>query len=304
MKIGIPRALFYFRYGQFWIHFFKNLGIDIILSPQTNKEILQSGLKKVSSEICLPIKIICGHIEFLKDKVDIIFLPRFLQLNHHLYTCPKMIGIVDIARMQVGNVCKILSPNIKDNFVYAHIETGFKLTKNPIKTIKALNKALPYLTNHQTIPKNNNHQNAKILLLSHFYNLSDDFISKDIITAFQVNKFEITTKEDLPDKILNADQGFAKNIRWVYERELYNSFRYNLDKVEGVCNIISFGCGPDSLISEIMMNEATEHQMPFLQLIIDEHTSKTGVNTRIEAFSEIIRRNTNRQTLNPKPQLS
>jgi predicted nucleotide-binding protein (sugar kinase/HSP70/actin superfamily) len=155
--------------------------------------------------------------------------------------------------------------------------------------------------------KNNNNQNVKILLLSHFYNLSDDFIAKDIINAFQNNQFDITTKEDLSDKILNSNLGFAKNIRWVYERELYNAFQYNLDKVRGVCNIISFGCGPDSLIGEIMAKQAGELKLPFLQLIIDEHTSKTGINTRIEAFTDIIRRNsnhTNTQPLIPNPQFS
>lgn len=290
IKIGIPRALFYFRYGEFWQHFFRNLGYEIVVSPKTNKQILEQGLKYVSSEICLPVKIICGHIEVLKNQVDAIFLPRFVEMNHGLYTCPKMIGIVDIARIQVGNTCEILSPKIKDNFTFAHFQTGLKLTGNPIKVIKALNKSNPYLSLHRKLSKNNNH-NQKILLLSHFYNLWDDFISKDIINSFQEGGFDITTKEDLPDKILKSNKGFAKNIRWVYERELYNAFQYYSDKVDGICNIISFGCGPDSLIGEIMSKQANEYKTPFLQLIIDEHTSKTGINTRIEAFSEIINRN-------------
>ncbi len=302
MKIGIPRALFYFRYGRFWEKFFQGLGIDYLISPPTNNDILQQGLKKVSSEICLPIKIICGHIEFLKDKVDHIFLPRFLNLNSGLHTCPKMIGIVDIARIQAGSVCKILSPTIKNNFLYPHFITGLKLTKNPVKTINALKNGLPYLSDYPKESKINNNQ-RKILLLSHFYNLSDDFISKDIINLFQSNNFAITTKENLSPQILNSEQGFAKNIKWVYERELYNAFHYNLDKIDGVCNIISFGCGPDSLISEIMMKQASEYKLPFLQLVIDEHTSKTGINTRIEAFADIIRRNTNPHSQIPTPQL-
>ncbi len=291
MKIGIPRALFYFRYGEFWEHFFANLDIDIVISPKTNKQILEKGLKKVSSEICLPVKIICGHIEVLKEKVDAIFLPRFVELNNGLYTCPKMIGIVDIAQIQVNNACKIISPKIKNNFIYAHFLTGIKLTKNPIKVRSALKRALPYLNTPQLTSNNQRSRPAKILLLSHFYNLGDDFIGKDIITSFENFGFSITTKEDLPAIMLKNDQGFAKNIRWVYERELYNAFHYNLDKVDGMCNIISFGCGPDSLIGEIMIKEANQREVPFLQIVIDEHTSKTGINTRIEAFSEIIKRN-------------
>jgi predicted nucleotide-binding protein (sugar kinase/HSP70/actin superfamily) len=290
MKIGIPRALFYFKYGLFWEKFFQYLGIDVLISPKTNKTLLEQGLKKVSSEICLPVKIICGHIEYLKDKVDAIFLPRFVELNHGLYTCPKMIGIVDIAQIQVGNTCKIIAPKIKNNFKFAHFLVGLKLTKNLVKTNYALKRAFSYLDNNK---KNSidNLQIPNVLLLSHFYNLGDDFIGKDITNTFKNNGFSTITKEEMPAMILKSDDGFAKNISWVYERELYNAFRYNLNRVNGVCNIISFGCGPDSLISEIMAKEANESKMPFLQLIIDEHTSKTGLVTRIEAFSEIVQRN-------------
>jgi len=291
MKIGIPQALLYFRYGRFWQEFLKNLDIDLLISPKTNKLILELGVKKVSCEICLPVKIIAGHIEWLKDKVNAIFLPRFIELNHGLYTCPKMIGIVDIAQMQVGNNCTIISPKIKNNFILAHFLTGLKLTKNPVKVKNALNKALPYSNNHNAIVPVADLKKPKILLLSHFYNLCDDFIGRDIKSTFRNNGFHITTKEDLANKILDSDQGFAKNIRWVYERELYNAFHYNLDKVNGICDIISFGCGPDSLIGEIMMKEANDKKVPFMQLIIDEHTSKTGLVTRIEAFSEIVQRN-------------
>jgi predicted nucleotide-binding protein (sugar kinase/HSP70/actin superfamily) len=241
IKIGIPRALFYFRYGEFWQHFFRNLGYEIVVSPKTNKQIIEQGLKYVSSEICMPVKIICGHIEVLKNQVDAIFLPRFVEMNHGLYTCPKMIGIVDLARMQVGNSCGILSPKIKDNFMFAHFETGVKLTKNPLRVLRAINKSLPYLTNHKNLTENNH--KPTILLLSHFYNLWDDFIGKDIIKAFQDCGFYIKTKEDLPESTLKSDKGFAKNIRWVYERELYNAFQYYSDKVNGICNIIRLWSG-------------------------------------------------------------
>ncbi len=288
MKIGIPRALFYFRYGAFWRKFFDVLKIETVISPKTNQELLDIGLKKVSSEICLPIKIICGHLEWLKDKVDTIFLPRITELNNGLYTCPKMIGIIDIAHMQIGDQCKILSPTIKNNFILTHFKLGLNLVKNPFRVQKALNTALPILDSHQTVNPLN--KKPKIMLLSHFYNLEDDFIGHDVKTAFIDNGFDIITKEDLDRTVLNSNEGFSKNIRWVYERELYNAFQFNLNKVAGVCDIISFGCGPDSLIGEIMNQHAYEKNVPFLQLVIDEHTSKTGLVTRIEAFSEIIKR--------------
>ncbi|MCX8015381.1 MAG: hypothetical protein N2748_05110, partial [candidate division WOR-3 bacterium] len=124
----------------------------------------------------------------------------------------------------------------------------------------------------------------------------DSFISQDIKDAFTNLGFEIVTKESLNKEILNSSSGFARKIRWVYERELYNAFQYFSDKIDGVCIIISFGCGPDSLISEIMLSESNAKNLPFLQLIIDEHTSKTGLLTRLEAFAEVIKYNLNHRT--------
>ncbi|MEO0083317.1 MAG: acyl-CoA dehydratase activase-related protein [candidate division WOR-3 bacterium] len=294
MKIGLPRALFYFRYGQFWREFLTNLGLEVIISPKTNKEILEQGLKVVSSEICLPIKIVCGHIEYLKNKVDAIFLPRFVKLNR-LYACPKMIGIADIVEMQCENSCLVLSPKISNNFLFAHFLVGLRLIKNPQRVINALQTAQVHLSNQHLSEQTNRVNKPKILLLSHFYNLADDFISRDIKDGFTNLGFEIVTKENLNKAILNRTDGFAQKIRWVYERELYNAFRYYLDKVNGVCTIISFGCGPDSLISEMMLSESNILNLPYLQLIIDEHTSKTGLLTRIEAFAEVINYNLNRQ---------
>ncbi|MCS7257747.1 MAG: acyl-CoA dehydratase activase-related protein [candidate division WOR-3 bacterium] len=287
MKVGIPRALLYYRYGEFWKSFFKCLNVDFIISPPTNKKILDQGVKYVSSEVCLPVKIICGHLDWLKNKATHLFLPRFVELNNGLYTCPKMIGIVDIARFHFQNYFQIISPKIKNNFYWTHFKLGLKLTKNPLKVKNAIDNAQKYLNSYPKLKANGA---PKILLLSHFYNIYDYYISQPIIETFKNQGFTIITKEHLDNKRLNSTKGFAKNIRWVYERELYNAFYYFLPQVQGVCNIISFGCGPDSLISEVMLNEAHIQNKPFLQLIIDEHTSATGLITRIEAFCEIIKK--------------
>ncbi|MEO0131794.1 MAG: acyl-CoA dehydratase activase-related protein [candidate division WOR-3 bacterium] len=294
MTIGIPRALLYYRYGEFWVHFFKKLDVDIVVSPPTNKKILDQGLKYISSEICLPVKIICGHLDWLKNKVTHVFLPRFVELNGGLYTCPKMIGIVDIARLRFAGQFQLIAPKIKNNFYWAHFWLGLRFTKNPLKVKWALKEASTYLKHTQPPPPNGK---PKILLLSHFYNIYDDYISRTIINTFKNQGFTIITKEHLDNKLLTSTKGFAKNIRWVYERELYNAFYYLLPHAQGVCNIISFGCGPDSLISEIMLKEAQARTKPFMQLIIDEHTSPTGLVTRIEAFCEIIKK----QCLNIAP---
>ena len=62
MVIGIPRALMYHYYYPAWQAFFRELGQVVLLSPETNKEILDQGVKAAVDDICLPFKVYYGHV--------------------------------------------------------------------------------------------------------------------------------------------------------------------------------------------------------------------------------------------------
>lgn len=92
VRIGFPRALYYFDHFPFWAGFFHHLNIEVVTSPPTHRKIMEQGLKKASDETCLPLKLLAGHIQALKD-VDYIFLPRIVSVEADTYTCPKFLGI-------------------------------------------------------------------------------------------------------------------------------------------------------------------------------------------------------------------
>jgi predicted nucleotide-binding protein (sugar kinase/HSP70/actin superfamily) len=285
----MPRALLYYRYGPFWERFLTELGVEPVVSRKTDKELLQQGLGYVSSEVCLPIKIIAGHIAELRDKVDVVFLPRMVWLEDELYACPKMIGIVDIARMMLGTETRLVAPAIRRNLFWPHYKAGVEICGNPVLSARALFRARAELAHNRPAPRFSPGE-KRIALIGHFYNVGDDYIGRPIIGAFQQHGYRLVTKDELPDSILRSRQGFAGSIRWVFERELYNAFRFLVDSVDGVCVLVSMGCGPDSLVAEFMKDEAQEKGVPFLQLVLDEHTGTAGLVTRIEAFLELAQR--------------
>jgi len=45
IKVGIPRALHFYRYFPFWKKLLDELEVEIILSPPTNKKILPDIIK-------------------------------------------------------------------------------------------------------------------------------------------------------------------------------------------------------------------------------------------------------------------
>ena len=98
IKVGIPRALLYHKYSTLYLTFFKELGLDVVVSPITNKEILEKGKKYAMDEACLSLKIYMGHVWYLTDKVDYIFVPRIVSLKKSMKLCTYFSALYDIVR--------------------------------------------------------------------------------------------------------------------------------------------------------------------------------------------------------------
>lgn len=297
MRIGIPRALLYYRYGRFWERFLTELGVEVVLSRKTDEELVQIGLVCVPSEVCLPIKIVAGHLLQLMNEVDAIFFPRLNWLGDKLFACPKMIGIVDVARMLINKKVRLIAPTINGDLFRAHFAAGLQINRNPVKVWAAWQKTKGELSRKVAGDDLMSFDSSQpgityptVAVIGHFYNIGDEFVSRAIISTFRQNGYRILTKEDLPDAVLSKANGFSRNIRWVYERELFNAFEYFLGKVDGFCVVVSMGCGPDSLVAEFMRERAQKQGVPFLLLVIDEHTGEAGLVTRVEAFIELLKR--------------
>jgi len=53
----------------------------------------------------------------------------------------------------------------------------------------------------------------------------------------------------------------------------------------------SFGCGPDSMSASIIQhNLKGVKDKPLLNITIDENTGESGINTRLEAFYDLLMR--------------
>ena len=65
---------------------------------------------------------------------------------------------------------------------------------------------------------------------------------------------------------------------------------------DGVIGIMTFGCGPDSLMIDMVYRRAAKLKAtPFMSLTLEEHTAEGGVVTRLEAFLDMINRRKRRQ---------
>src|SRR5690606_30535118 len=77
MRVGLPRALLYFKYYPVLEQLFRSNGWEPVVSTPTNKRKLEQGLALCEDEVCLPVKVMMGHVRSLAEQdIDALFVPR------------------------------------------------------------------------------------------------------------------------------------------------------------------------------------------------------------------------------------
>jgi predicted nucleotide-binding protein (sugar kinase/HSP70/actin superfamily) len=106
--LGIPRALMFYRYFPFWHTFFETLGWKVMVSDGVRQK------EKIIyfEDSCLPMKLLVTHAIQLKDKVDHLFIPRFVSLHRTYIMCPKFRGAPDIVRLAIERKVSIIDETI------------------------------------------------------------------------------------------------------------------------------------------------------------------------------------------------
>jgi predicted nucleotide-binding protein (sugar kinase/HSP70/actin superfamily) len=65
--------------------------------------------------------------------------------------------------------------------------------------------------------------------------------------------------------------------------------------IDGVIHIFPFTCMPELVAQTILKKVQKDLDIPILTLIIDEHTAPGGVETRLEAFIDLLERRRRRR---------
>ena len=292
-RVGIPRSLFYYYYKDLWIDFFDSLNIPYIISPNTNKNIMSRGETVANDEMCLSLKNYLGHIDYLKDKCDYILVPRISNFKNNNQTCTNFWAIYDIVK-NLFNV-NILNYNIDLEKKQTLKKGLFKIGKELNKNNHQIKKAYKYAITKEKKRIKQNHiinqnklksKKEKILIVGHPYNLYDELIGKDIIKYLIKNNIEIIYSDKFDSKITNPlSKKISKGLYFKYSKDNLGAIAYSEKDINGVIFISSFPCAPDSLANELAMRKI---KLPYLNLVIDNNSSFTGLETRLESFLDMI----------------
>jgi len=324
MKIGIPKSMFYYLQGDIIVNFFKKLGESVVISPDTNRKIIEDGIKYAPDEMCLSMKNYIGHVYYLKDKCDYILVPRIDNYYTFNQTCTNFLAARDI----ISNLfdVKVLDYNInlndKENLKKGLFKLGNflgykkdKINASYIYAIRKNNK------NRKRLIKNNmdklNSDKKKVLLISHSYIIHDKLIGKPVLDMLKKENIDIISKffsfEMKPEKIddyywdinlrtkkyseiiysdaldssmcRKLSRNISEELYWKYSKESIGAYEMIKNRIDGVVFLSTFPCGLDSLVNELLILKLDK---PYLNIIIDDLSADNGLETRIESFSDIL----------------
>jgi len=324
IRVGVPRALLYYQYYPMWRTFFQELGAEVVVSPPTTQAILDSGSSRVVADTCLPVKVFCGHVLPLVDDCDYIFVPSVRSIKHKVYNCSKFLGLPDLTRAVVPEAPPILEIDVdvnkgKPRLYQSIYRLGRNLDWNPVAVrragIHAWQAHLDFremmscrgLTAMQAIasiddtaadelslpPVNTRALPVTIAVVGHPYMLYDEHINHRLLWRLEQANCRVLTPEMITaDELVAATARLVGRAQWTYEEEVVGAGGHYLETgVDGVIGVMAFGCGPDSLMMDMVRRRAAKLRVtPFMVLTLEEHTAEAGIVTRLEAFLDMIYR--------------
>jgi predicted nucleotide-binding protein (sugar kinase/HSP70/actin superfamily) len=313
MRVGIPRALYYYRDFLPWRAFFEALGAEVVISPPATRVTLEAGSRYTVPEACLPLKVFCGHVRALMGCCDMLLVPSVQRYAPRSTNCAKLIGLPDMLKAVMPDLPPLIAPDIDlaegpRGLLRLAFEAGRPLTLNPKRIHGAARRAATAISDMRRAfcagelspadfvsdsgPSTPGRERAfpdpdlGVAVIGHPYNLYDSFVNHSLLDRLRRMGVEVFTPERLGPE---PGQDY-----WTFEYELVGAAQLAVTEgrptaIEGLIAVLAFGCGPDAVVLSRVQEIAEEAGVPLMALALDEHGGEAGLVTRLEAYVDMLR---------------
>jgi predicted nucleotide-binding protein (sugar kinase/HSP70/actin superfamily) len=261
--------------------------MQVVVSAASTAKTLEQASLISEPEHCLPLKMLDAHLAEIVGKVDMVFVPRILSsLKDHI-SCPKLGALPDAAKAQTQHSL-VLTVDIDENKISLEkslllLGKELGVDKRTIQT--AIKRGMAAMqSTRKKLSGCPEKKGKRFLILSHPYNLYDDFFSGPILCKLERMSvaFELAK---LDQKNIPSDP-----IKWDTCSKMYDVLQHlTVEECAGVLQISSFNCGCDSISMQIFQRMLRDKGIPYMTLVLDEHSSQSGIDTRLEAFVDSTR---------------
>lgn len=315
--IGIPRVLEFWSSLPFWKAFFTSIGYKVIVSKQSDYPLFERGLHSVPSDtICFPAKLAHGHIlDLIDKKADRIFFPMFIALpsDHSKFkataVCPVVQGYPSVCQntdapeknygVPMDNpIFHWFNTKMRTKQTITWFHDNWNIPKNILKkAIKEAEKALhtyesTLIAEGQKILDDVRAQDSFAVVIAGRPYHADGLVNHNVASHFTSMGIPVMTTESLPG-VYNQDIPKATRM------EVKNSFHMRMlgvtmiaadDPSIELVQIVSFGCGHDSILTDEMNRILhTKSSKELLMLKLDEGDARGPVSIRVKSFIETVK---------------
>lgn len=302
--IGLNRSFLMNTYFPFFNAFFKELGYRTVLPDHPDPK----GVDQQGAAFCFPVEISHGFMHNLLAKnPDILFLPHIRGVptdheNRNTCTCVFVQGEAFYLKSTFEGTesKKVLTPYLDlsggfesrtQDFVKVAAELGASEAQG-MAAFKAGAQAQAMFRDElrargaQVLKEiDDNPDLMAVVLFGRPYNAFAGEANKGIPAKFASRGYRIIPFDMLPYEDQTLDD--EDTMYWSMGRMILKASRLvkNHPKLFGTY-ISNFSCGPDSFVVGYFREEMG--RKPSLTLELDSHTADAGLETRIEAFLDIV----------------
>lgn len=301
--IGLPAAVHMLEDLPMWQKFFDLLEITTITSEQC-KEAVKFGRNHTRAEFCAPMTAMHGHVVWLLERADYIFIPTYLEnkeKNVRRQYCYYTQFLPALASSLVaGTENRFLRPVIKYLYTSFHekmqlynmVQTIAPNRWNVLEVSQAYDNALQFKEDCRLkisgllSGKTPAISDIQVVLVGRPYTVLSPAMNANIPGIFRklgINAYYQDMLSYEREAVAEV-QPLLDELHWEHAVRILEATeviakRDNLYPVF----LTSFMCTPDAFTLEYFKAVMNSHNKPYLVLQLDEHDSSVGYETRIEA---------------------
>ncbi len=299
--VGVPRTFSVYTLWPFYAWFFHELGIRTVLS----EEIAPGGLARTESTYCYPAELAHGAVQALIEQgVDYLFLPHLRDMpsyekDVHARFCPIVQSLPYYIRKAFPELRadQVLAPVVslehgRERTLESFQRMGRALGISAQEVGRAFERAVARQEEYRRRARALGEealQHARssplpvVAILGRPYNAFTTDANMGIPRKFASRGHSVVPFDILPF----GEEAIFPNMYWYYgQQNMKTAALIREERNLYVTYVTNFSCAPDSFLLHYL--KWTMGVKPFLVLELDSHTADAGIDTRVEAFLDII----------------